>query len=105
MWGRLPARTGWPTRPARLPTPRRISSCTSNALELSCSGEPRRLARPMTFQRQCDQPIQKLGEWNPRGLPHLGVHADGSETGNRVDLVNVDLARGVHQKIDSRHAL
>src|SRR6266478_3310632 len=49
--------------------------------------------------------IEQLRVLQAARRPHLRVHADGGETGNRVQLVEVqDLAVAREQKVDTRHA-
>ena len=58
----------------------------------------------MLFQRQLDQPIDQRRQRQAACLPELGILADRSETGNRVDLVDVDFAQiGAGEEIHARH--
>src|ERR1019366_9874 len=67
--------------------------------------ETGRLLLSVAVQRERDQAVQQLAEADSTVLPHLGVHADGGEARDGIDLVDVELVRGFLQKeIDARHA-
>src|SRR3954453_21250608 len=56
-------------------------------------------------QSEFDQDVEQLAVRDARVLEHFGIHADGGEARNGVDLVDVDLAGwGFHQEIDTRHS-
>ena len=46
----------------------------------------------MEFDGEFDQAIDELGVRQSGRLPQLGVHADGSEAGNRVQFVDENFA-------------
>ena len=48
---------------------------------------------PVAIERQLNQPVEQDGERNSAVLPHFGIHADGGETGDGVDFVDVKLVR------------
>src|SRR5580698_64754 len=73
------------------------------------TAEVRLLLLAMTLQRQLNEFVDKLWVLDTTRRPQLGVHADGGETGQGVDLVEDDLRRlafgcGSHQEIDAREA-
>src|SRR5579872_2713857 len=63
------------------------------------------LARAVASESQIDQPVKEFGKWHSRRFPHFRIHGDGSEAGDGIDLVDVELARGgLQQEIDTRHS-
>src|ERR1051325_9776464 len=88
----------------------RASSPTCRAASPESRRPPRSHARPallflgVTFERQTDQAVEKRWKRQTAGGPHLGIHPDGRETGNGVDLVEIDGAGlAGHQKVDASH--
>jgi hypothetical protein len=56
--------------------------------------------------RKIDKSGQKLGVANSRCLPQLRIHADRSETWDRIQLVEEEFPSGsIKQQIDSVHSL
>src|SRR5260221_4732824 len=56
------------------------------------------------FERKLDESVDQLRHGQPAVLPHLRVHADGGESGNGIDLVDVEAAgRRFEQEVDARH--
>ncbi|RMM61834.1 hypothetical protein ALQ74_05476 [Pseudomonas savastanoi pv. glycinea] len=51
---------------------------------------------------QHDQAMDQFGIGQTTGLPELGVHADGSEARQRVDLIDDDVTRVGNEEIDPR---
>src|SRR5580700_4673496 len=65
----------------------------------------RALLLAMFSHRELDQAIDQFSVRNSRSFPQFRIHADGSEAGDGVDLVEVDAPAGLFQKeIDARHA-
>lgn len=61
------------------------------------------LLLPETSQGELDEPVNQLGVRNSACFPHLGIHADLCETGDRVDLVDQNLTTHLNEKVDSSH--
>ncbi len=56
------------------------------------------------FEGEFDQAVDKLRVWQAGRLPQLGIHADGSEAGNGVELVDEDFSiRAIQEEIAARH--
>src|SRR6185312_15729068 len=54
---------------------------------------------------QFDQPVNELSVGDAGVFPHLRIHADGSEAGDGVDLVDVEFAgRFFAEEIDAAHS-
>ena len=63
------------------------------------------LSGTVSFNSQVDQFVDQLWVGNSAGLPEFGIHADGGKAGDRVYLVNQNLAALMLKKeIDSSHA-
>src|SRR5206468_12967590 len=59
----------------------------------------------MAFERERDEAIEQLGILEAACGPHLRVHADGREAGNRVHFVQEQHAAVAgQQEVDARHA-
>src|SRR5277367_3888962 len=59
----------------------------------------------MEFEGEFNEAIDQLRVWNAGGFPQLGVHADGSKTGNCVQLVDENLrVFAVEEEIAAGHA-
>src|SRR6185436_5521859 len=59
----------------------------------------------MPFERERDKLVDERREREAAGRPHLRVHPDRREPGNRVHLVQIDDPRVAReQKVDARHA-
>src|SRR5579863_3872711 len=64
----------------------------------------KRRALAMVLERQLDQPVDQLRQSHSTRFPHLRVHADRGEPGNRVDLVDENLTQvRPREKIHPRH--
>src|SRR5581483_10478778 len=73
---------------------------------LSLTRKPRGPPRSVPLERQLDQPVDQLTERQPAMLPHFRIHADRSEAGNGVDLVDIELPCGIFKKkVHACHAL
>ena len=59
----------------------------------------------MAFERERHEPIEKLCVGDASRLEELRVHARRGEAGDRVDLVDDDLAVGAHEEVDAGHPL
>ena len=60
---------------------------------------------PETSQGQLDETVNQLGVRNSACFPHLGIHADLCEAGDRVDLVDQNLTAPFNEKVDSSHPI
>ncbi len=57
------------------------------------------------FESQLDEFVDQFAEGNAAGFPELGIHADGSEAGDGVYFVEIDLAAFfLQEEIDAGHA-
>src|SRR5260370_23433692 len=57
------------------------------------------------FEGEFDQFVDELAKGDAAGFPEFGVHADGSEAGNGIHFVEIDLAAFFLEKeIDAGHA-
>src|SRR5260370_41603403 len=57
------------------------------------------------FEGEFDEAVDALRVGQTGRFPQLGVHADGSEAGNRVEFVDGDFSiRTVEEEIAARHA-
>src|ERR1039457_3036447 len=82
-----PIRAGRPIPAALVWTPSGVSPCEAGGL-----------LQFVAVQRERDQAVQQFAEANPAVLPHLGVHADGGEARDGIDLVDVEAAGPLLQK-------
>src|SRR5665213_2101178 len=69
-------------------------------------GEMGHLLLPMAFQSEIDEAVDQAGIGQTAGGPQLGVHADGRESRQRIDFVEVDfrgfaVLSGRHQEVDA----
>src|SRR5438552_14581506 len=101
------ASSWWPrSRPWKAsPEPSPARSFTSRPTPAGGSERPAALSFAIVaFYGQLDQAVDQLRVGNARGLPHLRVHGDRGEAGDRVDLVHHDLLRFHQEEVDPGHA-
>ena len=70
------------------PTGYKLQATSCNS-QCTLSAVARCLLDGVALQRQLDQPVDERGIGQAGGLPHLGKHADGGESGDGVDLVEL----------------
>src|ERR1700741_234567 len=57
------------------------------------------------FEGERDETVDQFAEGDAAGFPELGIHADGSEAGDGVHFVEIDLSALLFQEeIDAGHA-
>src|SRR5260370_39653503 len=57
------------------------------------------------FESQFDQLVDEFAEGNAAGFPELWIHADGSEAGDGVHFIEIDLATlFLEEEVHSGHA-
>ena len=59
----------------------------------------------MALERERDESVEELRVGDSCRLEELRVHARRREAGDRVDLVDDDLAVGAHEEVDAGHPL
>src|SRR5688500_678886 len=78
-----------------------LSSCPS-WLPLS-NARAQLLLLAMALDGELEKSIDQIGIGEAARFPHLRIHADGGEAGQRVHLVDEQLAgRARHQEVDAR---
>ena len=59
----------------------------------------------MPCERELNQAVEQSRVGQAAGLPQLGIHADGGEAGDGIDLVDENFSTGaIQQKIHPRHS-
>src|ERR1051326_5656800 len=101
---------GWPKPPTLIPDvdygrdPRSVKHKRASKVKiLTLHARAELLLFCVSFERQLDQAIEQLWIGKTARVPHLRVHADRREAGNRVDFVDVEHAAVAGEKeIDAR---
>src|SRR2546430_476379 len=97
----------WRSRPSSASPATPSSNSWARGVPPGCPPPPRG-----PRERHLDQAVQQLGVADTRLRPEAGVHRDGREAGNRVDLVDQEppprRATGalfLEEEVDPRHRL